>query len=39
MTLGSWANADIGTAAMTAVSKIAVRQLRARGNLNAIAKV
>jgi hypothetical protein len=39
MTLGSWANADIGIAAMTAVTKAAVSQLRARGNLNAIAKV
>jgi hypothetical protein len=39
MTLGSWANADIGTAAMTAASEIAVRQLRAKGNLNAIAKI
>jgi len=39
MTLGSWANADIGTAVTTEISKIAVRQLRVRGNLNAIAKV
>jgi hypothetical protein len=44
MTLGSflgsfWANAMTGTAVMTAAARIAIRQVRACGNLRAMREV